>query len=189
MISANFNDFFEKMDHEFRNIEIEHDKSGYRVDKTGIKHHCKYNELKSVDYLYEQENKLCLVEFSDLARQHLSVLDRVRMLNESNLDKSQRKQYIKGLHKEISSEMRTKYLHSLSILTRMPDCIKDVPEWAQRNKGKLLIVVAPTSEDISDEDKTDIVRVLEKLKDDLTRSIPDDLFVSVKVVAVHSFFA
>ena len=38
MTRASFNDFFEKMDHEFRFIEIEHDKSGYRVDRTGIKH-------------------------------------------------------------------------------------------------------------------------------------------------------
>lgn len=189
MTRASFNDFFEKMDHEFRFIEIEHDKSGYRVDRTGIKHHCKYNELKSVDYLYEQENKLCLVEFSDLARQHLSIIDRVKSLNECNLDKNERKLYIKGLYREISSEMRTKYLHSLNILTKMPECLDDVPEWAQKRKAKLWIVVAPTPDEISEEHKTDIVRVLEKLKDDLTRSIPDDLFVSVKVFSVHSFFA
>lgn len=189
MARVNFNDFFEKMDHEFQFIDIDHDKAGYRVDKSGIKHCCQYNELKSVDYLYEQESKLFLIEFSDLARQHVSILERVKLLKESNLDKNQKKIYIKGLYKEISSEMRTKYLHSLTIMTRMPDCIEDVPEWAQRSKGKLLIVVAPTSEDVSDEDKTDIIRVLEKLKDDLTRSIPDELFVSVRVVPVHRFFA
>lgn len=189
MERVHFSQFLEVMDHEFRTVEIDHNKTGYRVDKVGIKRHCGYPQLKSVDYFHEKDERLFLVEFSDLASQHISILERIDQLKASNLDKKQRSVFIKSLHREISSEMRDKYLQSLTILNKMSDCIDELPDWALVNKGRLVIIVAPVSDDINDEQKTDIVRVLEKLKDDLTCSIPDDLFLSVKILPVHNFLA
>ncbi|WP_108700795.1 hypothetical protein [Phytobacter sp. SCO41] len=186
--SIDIDAYFEPMDHEFGDIDIKPNKQGYRVDKNGIKLSCCYPNLKSVDYFHGDENILYLVEFSDLARQHLCIMERVRNLKECNLNKNDRTRAIRKLHREIGHELKQKYLESLIILRKIPRIFKNVPEWLIVEKGKFIIVVAPSSIDLEEDKKEDIARILEKLKDDLTCSIPDDIFEGVKIVQVNSFF-
>lgn len=186
---ANVDDFLEFMDHEFNTVAVVPTKQGYRLDRNGIKNCCNYANLKSVDYLHECNEQLNLIEFSDLARQHLAILDKIAEFKACNLDRREITRNIKRLHREIGSEIKTKYMETLCIIRRMPKVFENVPAWMVSDSGRLIIVVAPTQDDVDESKKDDVVRVLEKLKDDLTCSIPDDIFQSVKVVQVDSFFS
>ncbi|EMC3642946.1 TPA: hypothetical protein NPM75_003129 [Klebsiella pneumoniae] len=184
----NIDDYFELMDHEFNDVAIRPTKDGYRIDRNGIKNRCNYANLKSVDYLHESNNQLTLIEFSDLAKQHLAILDKIAAFKACNLDKREITRNVKRLHREIGSEIKNKYMDTLCILRKIPNVFHNVPAWMIADSGRLIIVVAPTQDDIEESKKEDIIRVFEKLKDDLTCSIPDDIFRSVKVVQVDSFF-
>ncbi|MDN4624699.1 hypothetical protein [Pantoea agglomerans] len=186
---GDFMDFYELMDHEFKEVEVTPNKSGYVVDRQGIKLCCKFNTFKSVDYLYESNDKLHLIEFSDLAKHHIAVLQKIERFKECNLDKSLIRDNVKRLHREICNEIKTKYIHSLSILKSLPKHVENVPVWAQVDCGRLVIVVAPPPSDMDESGKQDVFRVLEKLKDDLTSSIPDEIFRGVKVQQVENFFS
>lgn len=184
----NIGDYFELMDHEFGNVAIIPNKQGYRVDRDGIKNRCNYANLKSVDYLHESNQQLNFIEFSDLARQHLAIMDKIAEFKACDLEKREITRNIKRLHREIGSEIKTKYMESLCILRKIPKVFENVPAWMLAESGRLVIVVAPPQEDVEESKKEDIVRIFEKLKDDLTCSIPDDIFQSVRVVQVDSFF-
>lgn len=186
---GNFTDFYELMDHEFKDVETIPNKSGYVVDRKGIKLSCKFNTLKSVDYFYEHNEKLQLIEFSDLAKHHISISDQIEQFKKCNLGKNLIRENVRRLHREICNELKTKYLHSLTILQKLPQHIENVPVWAQVDSGKLIIVVAPPPKDMDDSVKQDIFRVLEKLKDDLTSCIPDEIFQGVRVQQVEQFFS
>lgn len=179
--------FYELMDHEFANIQIRHDKSGYRVDRNGIKLHCKYANLKSVDYFHEINQKINFVEFSDLARQHSVIMDKIVQFKNCNLPKCEITKNIRRLHKEIGSELKTKYLDSITIARKIPQVFVNAPEWLSQGASRYVVVVAPISEAIEESKREDVARVLEKLKDDLTCSIPDDLLLSIKIVSVENF--
>ncbi|WP_267248514.1 hypothetical protein [Yersinia sp. Marseille-Q5920] len=187
MDMSDFENFAEEMDHEFKSIDVKINKIGYKVDGEGIKYHCKFNEIKSVDYFHNIEDKLHLVEFSDLAMQHTCILQRIKKIKDCDLDKKEKILHIKELHKAIISEMRQKYIDSLTILRYMPKNISNIPAWAVVEKGNYIVIVAPTNDNVEASVKSDIVRILDKLKNDLTTSIPDELFVGVKVVKIDSF--
>uniref|UniRef100_UPI001643E889 hypothetical protein n=2 Tax=Yersinia TaxID=629 RepID=UPI001643E889 len=72
-------------------------------------------------------------------------------------------------------------------LRYMPKNISNIPAWAVVEKGNYIVIVAPTNDNVEASVKSDIVRILDKLKNDLTTSIPDELFVGVKVVKIDSF--
>lgn len=187
-LQATINDYLEFMDHEFTNTDIAPNKKGYKVDRNGIKNRCEYANLKSVDYFHESNERLHLVEFSDLARQHLNILTKIDEFKKCNLCKEEIKRNVKRLHREIGNELKIKYLDSLRIISKIPKVFSDPPEWIRTEAGKLVVVVAPIDASIDESKKEDIARVLEKLKDDLACSIPDDMFVGVQVVQVDSFF-
>lgn len=182
-----FSSFAEKMNHEFRNIDIEIDKIGYKVDGQGIKFHCSCRTLKSVDYLHDCNDKLSLIEFSDLAAQHEQILRRVEKLKESNLDRSEVRRFVKDLHGTITQEMRKKYLDSLHILECMKQYFKELPTWAKDNKGRYFIIIPPIINDAPEEKKAEISRMVDTLKDNLILAIPEHLFVGVHVIQLPEF--
>ncbi|MEA5216195.1 hypothetical protein [Enterobacter cloacae] len=188
MSSVSFSIFAEPMDHEFTTSTISIKKIGYKVDGTGIKTHCSCHTLKSVDYFHEDEGDITLIEFSDLEAQNAQILSRIEKLKNSGMAKSDVVKFVKELHRTIPNEMRKKFLDSIHILRCMNDSISDIPEWAaNREKGKYIIVVAPIAELAPPEQKADLVRLLDKLKSQLTLSIPDPLFKGVNVLPLDRF--
>jgi len=185
---VDIDEYFELMDHEFNEVATTPNKKGYRLDRDGIKNCCNYANLKSVDYLHESNSKLTLIEFSDLAKHHLNILDKISQFKSCNLNKREISRNVKRLHREIVGEIKSKYMDSLFIIRKIPDVFDNIPGWMVAEFGRLIIVVAPSSDDIEKSKQEDIMRVCEKLKDDLVCSIPDDLFHSVKIVQVDSFF-
>lgn len=186
-MQPSLNTFYELMDHEFEGISITHEKLGYRVDRNGIKVHCKYANLKSVDYFHEIDEKTNFIEFSDLARQHASIMERIAHFKKCDLPKREITNNVKRLHKEIGNELKHKYMDSISIIRKVPKVFDDVPEWMTEGNAKYIVVVAPLSSEVNDSEANDIIRILEKLKDDLTCSIPDDLLLSIKILPVDKF--
>lgn len=186
--AVDISSYLELMDHEFGGIDIKPSKQGYRVDRGGIKAHCAYPNLKSVDYFHGDNGEMVFIEFSDLAKQHLSILESIEQFKKCNLDKCIIRRNVKRLHREIAHELKQKYMDSLVIIRKVPKVFEGVPDWMRVEAGKVVIVVAPTEHGVDEAKKQDVVRVLEKLKDDLACSIPDEFFVHVKVVQVDSFF-
>lgn len=183
----NFSSFAEPMDHEFRSVDIKIEKVGYKVDGKGIKFHCSCRTLKSVDYFHEHNNKLSLVEFSDLASQHEQILRRVEKLKKCNLERSEVRRFVKDLHSTITQEMRKKYLDSLHIIDCMQQYFTELPTWIQDSKGKYLIVIPPIVNDAPEEKKAEISRMVDTLKDNLSLSIPEHLYNGVQVIQLPDF--
>lgn len=189
MSVVKFEDFAEHMLHEFRDVETQIDKVGYKVDGEGIKTHCKCRTLKSVDYFHQHDSDLSFIEFSDLPAQHDQIKRRIACLEESNLDRKVRVRFIKDISSTIHQEMRKKYIDSLHIITGMEGAIDEIPEWVKKNKGKYFIVVPPMLNEAPEEKRAEISRMLDMLKNDLSLAIPEHLFVSVSVTQLPDFLS
>ncbi|EKM4696737.1 hypothetical protein PX046_17820 [Enterobacter hormaechei] len=186
---SKFEDFAENMMHEFRFIDTAIDKVGYKVDGEGIKTHCKCRTLKSVDYFYEHDADLSLVEFSDLPAQHDQIKRRIECLMQSDMDKKEKIRFVKDVSSTIHQEMRKKYIDSLHIISGMEGNIHDVPDWVKKTKGKYFIVVPPMLNDAPEDKRAEISRMLDMLKNDLSLAIPEHLFVSVSVTQLPEFLS
>ena len=94
--------FYEKMDHEFPNTDITLEVKAYKVDGDyGIKKYCKFDDLKSVDYLMDHEVKgFLFVEFSDLWRQNVDIQNQAERIKVSNLCKNDKRVLRKELFKK-----------------------------------------------------------------------------------------
>lgn len=190
MNSIPFESFAEKMDHEFTGTELKIEKIGYKVDGKGIKTHCSCSTLKSVDYFHQDENKVSLIEFSDLHAQHTQISCKIEKLNASDMEKADKRLFIKEQYKIIPQEMRKKYIDSIHILKCMNGKISEIPEWAMaQEKGKYIIVVAPISELAPPEQRAEVIRMLDNLQNNLALSIPDPLFDGVSVIPLTRFLS
>lgn len=188
MSAIEFSTFAENMDHEFKHIDCQIDKIGYKVDGKGIKVHCSCSTLKSVDYFHEDSGDVVLIEFSDLAAQNEQINTRIDKLKNSDMEKCDVIRFVKELHKTIPNEMRKKYIDSIHILRCMNNVITNIPDWAaNREKGKYVIVVAPLSELVPVTQRAEIARLLDRLQTSLALSIPEPLFNGVKVIPLDRF--
>lgn len=188
MAKVSFSAFAEPMDHEFSNSSLTITKIGYKVDGKGIKVHCACQTLKSVDYFHEESGDVTLIEFSDLEAQNAQILKRIEKLKTSGMDKSEMVRFVKNLHRTIPNEMRKKFIDSIHILRCMNKSITDIPTWAaNREKGKYVIVVAPIADLAPQEQKADLVRLLDKLQSQLTLAIPEPLFNGVNIMPLDRF--
>jgi len=182
------NDFYEPMDHEFGNIGIELKIFGFKVDGDGIKKHCHLNQLKSVDYIYPENDDFPLVEFSDIYRQHNALLNDIQKIKcSSGLDSKLKTEFIKGKHNEINRELVQKYKDSLTIINQLKDCLSDIPENLPHRPQHYYVIVAPFHSEIEQARKHEIVRFLDDLKSKITQAIPDKIFIGVTVIPVHNF--
>lgn len=159
-------------------------RQGYKVDGNGIKKTCNINTLKSVDYFEENEKHgLLYVEFSDLYRQQLGQEEKITRLKGSNLPKPDRKKILEHYYKEIHQELVNKYKDSLTINQLMRLKLSNVPE-CFNSLGKYVIVVAPID---NLDNRIEIVRFLENLKDKVSSSLPRELYSSVKIMPLNKF--
>ncbi|ELK2279567.1 hypothetical protein RUZ38_004363 [Vibrio vulnificus] len=182
-------EFFEVMDHEFPEIETSLELQGYKVDgNNGIKKHCKFNDLKSVDYLSVHDTKgFLLVEFSDLWKQNITIQEQALRIKQSNLPKSDKQALRRELFKAINKELCTKFKDSLTILQAMQVDVKNIPTEFYNERPKYIIVVAPINEQDTLEKKQEILRFLDILKDKVAQSIPAPLFNRVSIIPLQSF--
>lgn len=173
--------------HEFTNCQENIEKFGYKMDgNDGVRNLCFLTELKSVDYLHAKNEEFFLIEFTDLARQHSGILLKIETIKQSNLNKKDQRDYIKGLSSEIQREMREKFIHSLQILHKVKDHFINVPEQITDTLKAFLIVFANFDNDTTDEKKFEIARFIDNLKDNLSNSLPDQLYKEVKLIPLNN---
>lgn len=181
-----FDLFYEKMIHEIDGCSFELCLHGYRVDNNGIKNACNCSSLKSVDYLFKSENYYLMLEFSDLIRQHSTSLERIKSLQECNLDKDYKKRLIKEEHKKIIQELRDKFLSTSTIIEQINMFFTSIPEQIKTAKKNIIIVIAPIVDNLY-LDSADIVRLLDRWKNCLITSIPDSLLPRLNIIDIHQF--
>ena len=183
------NDFLELMDHEFGEIGIELGVYGLKVDgdNNGLKQHCNLNKLKSVDYIYKENNKFPLIEFSDIYRQQNAILAEIDQLKSCDLSRSLRTDLVKERHKKILSELVQKFKDTLTIISKLHNHISDIPENLQNQSQEYRIVYAPFHPEIAEDKKQDLVRFLDRLKDNITTAIPNEMCERVRVIHIANF--
>lgn len=182
--------FQEKMDHEFDDFpDLKLNALGYKVDgKSGIKKHCKCNDLKSVDYFREiNDSSYVMVEFSDLVKQDNQIKAKLASIKASDLDKPLKKELRKKYFKEIHQELTSKFKDSFSIVGIMKDDksnLENVPK-SFDDTPRYLVVVAPIGNQ-PEEKRIDVVRLIDEIQNKLTNSLPKQLYLSVKVVPLEA---
>ncbi|HHR5954318.1 TPA: hypothetical protein ACS7W1_001512 [Providencia alcalifaciens] len=181
-----FDSFYEKMTHEIDGCSFELFLHGYRVDNNGIKKVCNCSSLKSVDYLFKSENYYLMLEFSDLIRQHSTSLERIKSLQECNLDRDYKKRLIKEEHKKITQELRDKFLSTSTIIDQINMFFTSIPEQIKTAKKNIIIVIAPIVDNLY-LDSADIIRLLDRWKNSLITSIPDSLLPRLNIIDIHQF--
>ncbi|OTQ45478.1 hypothetical protein, partial [Gilliamella apis] len=82
MAKIELNNFFKKIDPEFRDITeelLERLPNGYLLDNdNGLKKHCNCDNLKSVDFLLEKDENLYFTEFSDLNSEDRNIREKIK---------------------------------------------------------------------------------------------------------------
>lgn len=181
-----FNDFSERMEHEFRDLELSLIVFGFKVDGEGLKKYCKLNELKSVDYIYKENNKFYLIEFSDLATQRNDNLKNIDYIKSSlKENKALLKKQKETEYNEINRELVQKYKDTLIIASTLKNYLSDFPSDLRLNK--YCVIYAPFHKEVEENRKVEITRFLDMLQSKITQAIPDEIFCGVKVIPIEKF--
>lgn len=184
--------FLEPMDHDNLSVLISLKKEGYRLDpkgrgkstKKGIKCTIGYGKFKSVDYLYETNNRAYLVEFSDLWDQHLDVLRRVRNIQGSNLPVEDKRNLVEKEESIIRKELIEKFKDSVSILKAAHIKLVDWTEALKKGSYRYRVIVAKTPGVIGSKKsvEVDFTMFLSRLQAQLRAAMKyDNLCVDVKL--------
>lgn len=189
------NDFFELMKHEFPDIDITLNVSGFKVDGkgNGLKIHCGLNNLKSVDYIHKKNNNYFqLIEFKDIYRKQNTKMIHVENLNTPSFDEFNNNEHSKkirniDLDNDIKNELVQKYIDTLTMINQMHNYLTDIPEGLQNNPHRYYIVVAPFHSEIPGERRSILSRLLAQMKSRIKLEIPDELFLDVELIQIEAF--
>ena len=145
---------------------------------------------KSIDYIASNES-LALVEFTDLYSQQNDIIKQTGELYESNFSNRQTRKINKKNWGTIQKELTDKYKDTCLIIEEMQKtalCV-DLKAQYQDNLAprKYWVIVAPFHPDIEEGNKEDLMRFLEKLKDNITTSLPKAWNVRVKIISINNF--
>lgn len=178
--------FLEVMDHEMpEHTGLQISRSGYKVDGEGIKKHCRFLDLKSVDYFeINSKHGLVYVEFSDLFAQDIQIQAKIEVITCSDLPSPMKKELRKVFYTEINKELAQKFKDSQVIHTQMPTKLKNIS--TAFNEIAMYVVVVPP---IEASKRTEQIKFIDALKNKLTCALPDTLFTSVIVVPLDKFLA
>jgi len=179
----------ELMDHEIKDLNIKLTASGYKLDgKQGIKIGLKFNKLKSVDYISDDE-KLRLVEFSDLYSQQHSLLQKISDIKTSEDESafvltSKRKQ-IKAAYNIINKELAEKYVGTKHLIDHMQitaPCAELASAHQDTNTPSYYhIVISNPNKNIAPENLIELNRFFEHLASTVNEKIPSQWNVKVRV--------
>ena len=191
-----WNDFKEKMEHEFDRktspyIHISLLKEGYKLDgQKGIKTNIGFNQYKSVDYIADT-SLLALVEFSDLLSQQNSIMNQIQRLKDSDFSNKDSREVSKSLRTKIQKELVDKYKDSLLIIEQMQKSsyCSQLAEQYQKNETlkEYWVVIAPFHPSIEKENRVELAKFLDQLKNNITTALPKVLNITVRIVFVHDF--
>jgi len=191
-----WNGFKEKMDHELdrkpnSTVHLSLLREGYKLDGNGIKKQLGFNSLKSVDYIAEN-NALALVEFSDLYSQQNVLLSLSKTLYKSQaISNKDTKQINKKLWQTIQKELTDKYKDTLLIIEQMQKnnfCSKLEEHYKNdETVKKYWIIVSPFHPDIKEENKPELARFLDNLKDNIATSLPNKWNIKVQIIFIENF--
>jgi|GEM_PF-6138266 len=187
-----WNEFKEKMDHEMSNVPISLLKEGYNLDddKKGIKISIGFNALKAVDYI-ANNGSLAFVEFSDLYSQQNEIKKQIQTLKRSELEKSDKRKFIKKLGRTIQKELTDKYKDTHFIVSQMQKqkfCLKLDGQYRENETlKKYWIIVAPFHDSIADENKVEIARFIDSLESTVSRCLPPIWNVRVSIISINNF--
>jgi len=179
----------ELMDHEIPDLNIKLTDSGYKLDgKKGIKIGLKFNKLKSVDYISD-DDKLKLVEFSDLYSQQHSLLQKIisikKVKDESVFVLTSKREQIKAAHSQVSKELSEKYMGTKQLIDQMqltdPCAELKLAHQDTNTPSYYHIVISNPNKNIPAEDLIDLNRFFEHLASTVSEKIPNQWNVEVRV--------
>ena len=177
--------FRELLDHEFPDFShLNVNRYGYKVDgNNGIKSAIELNELKSVDY-FLFEAGIEFLEFSDLFKQRELGLEKEARINESNLNKLEKKELKKSIQRVINKELIDKFKDTVHIKGKTDKEISDVPIQGIQ-VSKYIIVVAPIN---VEQNKADFVRFLDDLKSNIISGLPSQFLAVIDIRPMDKIF-
>lgn len=182
--------FLEPMEHDNLSDSITLHKKGYRLDEKGrggntqqgIRCAVNCETFKSVDYLYDTNQQAYLVEFSDLWTQYLSILERIKRLENSSLEKKDKSDLVKAERGKIRSELREKFRDTLLVLNHAHKALGGWTECLQSGKYKYRIIIAENKGGSPDQS-----RFMSRLLNELRTSVVSDLCVDVKLAYIDKW--
>lgn len=183
-VKKSIEDFKEAMDHEGLSDSVTLTKEGYRLDPKGrgeevlrgIRCEVNCNTYKSVDYLYDTGGQAYLVEFSDIWRQHLDILDFVKRINDSNLNKQDKKAIVQKRHAEIRDELKTKLKDSVMIISKAHDVLDGWSECLKIGEYRFRVIIAENKSN-----SPDLIRFVSLLISQLRTSMRSEFCSDIKV--------
>lgn len=181
------NDFCEPLDHEFDELNLVLKAHGAKLDgEDGLKLYCKLNKFKSVDYLFSGKSGYYFLEFSDIAKQKDDLILRADLIKKiKDLPSKEKRRLVKSFHKTINEEVVSKYKDTCHIFIHAKQHVCNVPETVDTG-CHLFIVFSPLDDRFAD-NKTEIIRFLDNMKDKITQAIPDPIFKQVSVLSIDQF--
>lgn len=185
-----WNDHRELMDHEVTWLTTKLTSYGYRIDgKRGIKSTIKFTELKSADYIADNEN-LTLIEFSDLLAQQDLINKKVAQIQKSRkanlpLPKSE---LIKIFTNEIDTELATKFKDTKFLIEEMQKlnpCAKITNAYHGSNTPtQYQILFAPPNKDTEKGSEIDNSRSFDQLANKVSQRLPNQWNVRVQAACL-----
>ena len=183
------NEFCEPLDHEFSGIGPIKKLTGVRLDEDwGVKQYCELQALKSADFLVLLKSKHAFLEFSDIGRQIDQTLEDIKAIKKSNVSSALTRSLSKNLRTKINQEARGKYIDTCAIFSSISNLenqkLHDMPPVSLG--CKFIIVYAPFSQKLQNS-PADLARVIDQMQNNLTTSIPDEMFHGVEVITLEVF--
>ncbi|EGQ8067568.1 hypothetical protein G5Y10_000779 [Vibrio parahaemolyticus] len=193
MTKRTFQSFKELLDHELplEHIKLTHE--GFKIDgntNDSLKGYCKFSDLKSADYFCCREQKVYVIEFSDIIDQQLNILLKIDEIKCSNLPKAHKQDLCRHYLRELVQEMKEKFRDTDTIYHSLSGHFDDLDD--EFNKAYHQCTLVFSDERLKDPEipklkKIELAKFLSTLASRITNSIPNHVNARVVIAPISEF--